>query len=90
MKNVHRKGCSFVFFRINFSRNMNKKVQRILVYIKYTGTLIKNALILKTSLAVQWLGLYASIVGGMGSISGRGTKILQAIQHGQRKKKMHL
>lgn len=37
---------------------------------------------------MQWLGLYASIVGGMGSISGTGTKILQAIQHGQRKKKM--
>ena len=36
--------CLFFFFRINFSRNMNKKVQRVLVYIKYTGTLVKNAL----------------------------------------------
>ena len=58
---------------------MNKQVQRILVYIKYTGMLIKNALIPKTSLAVQWLGLYAYIIGGMGSISGRGTKVLQAM-----------
>ena len=58
---------------------MNKQIRIILVYIKYTGMLIKNALIPKTSLAVQWLGLYASIVGGMGSISSRGTKVLQAI-----------
>ena len=32
-----------------------------------------------TSLAVQWLGFGASITGGMGLISGQGTKILQAI-----------
>ena len=32
----------------------------------------------ENSLAIQWLGLCASIAGGMGSIPGQGTKILQA------------
>ena len=36
------------------------------------------------SLAVQWLGLCASTAGGLGSIPGWGTKILQA--HGVTKK----
>ena len=36
---------------------------------------------------VQWLGLCASTVGGRGSIPGRGTKILQAALHGQKKRK---
>ena len=35
---------------------------------------------------VQWLGLQASTVGGMGSIPGWGTKISQAPQHRQNKK----
>ena len=39
-----------------------------------------------TSLAVQWLGLHASTAGGMGSIPGRGTKILQAVGRRQKKK----
>ena len=34
-----------------------------------------------TSLAVQWLGLRASIAGGTGSILGRGTKILLNVGH---------
>ena len=38
-------------------------------------------------LAVQWLGLHASTAGGPGSIPGHGTKILQAPQRGQKKKK---
>ena len=39
-----------------------------------------------TSLAVQWLRLYASNAGGMGSISGWGIKILHATQCGQKVK----
>ena len=40
------------------------------------------------SLAVQWLRLHASNAGGMGSAPSWGTKILPAMQHGQ--KKIHL
>ena len=42
------------------------------------------------SLAVQWLGLHASTAGGMRSIPGQGTKILQAVRCGQKKKKKRL
>ena len=35
------------------------------------------------SLAVQWLGLYASTAGCMGSTSGRGTKISEAVWQGR-------
>ena len=34
---------------------------------------------------VQWLGLCASSAGGLGSIPGQGTRILQATWHGQKK-----
>ena len=37
------------------------------------------------SLAVQWLGLHAFTAEAAGSIPGRGTKIPQAVQHGQKK-----
>ena len=37
----------------------------------------------ETSLAVLWLRLRASTVGGMGSIPGWGSKILHAVLHGQ-------
>ena len=47
---------------------------------------IKN-LDLGTSLVVQWLGLGAFTAMAPGSIPGRGTKILQAARHGQKKKK---
>ena len=40
-----------------------------------------------TSLVVQWLGLWASSTGGMGSIPGWGTKIPHAAQLSQKKKK---
>ena len=43
--------------------------------------------ILGNSLAVQWLGLRALIAKGLGSISGQGTKIPQAVPHGQKNKK---
>ena len=36
-----------------------------------------------TSLAVQWLPLHASTVGGLGSIPGQGTKIPHGLWHGQ-------
>ena len=39
----------------------------------------------RTSLVVQWLRLPASTVGGMGSIPGRGTKILHAAWRSQKK-----
>ena len=41
----------------------------------------------RNSLEVQWLGLCASTAGGMGSITGLGTKNLHATQHGQKKPK---
>ena len=41
---------------------------------------------LGTSLAVQWLELGAFTAVGPGSIPGRGTKIPQAPQHGQKDK----
>ena len=40
-----------------------------------------------SSLAVQWLRLYASTAGGMGSVPGQGTKIFQAARQGQKEKK---
>ena len=40
-----------------------------------------------TSLAVQWLRLHAPSAGGTGSIPGRGSKILCAEGHGQKKNK---
>lgn len=36
--------------------------------------------------AVQWLGFHASTANGMGSISGRGTEILYAMQCDQKNK----
>ena len=36
---------------------------------------------------VQWLGLGAFTAEGRSSIPGWGTKILQAVQHGQKEKK---
>ena len=43
--------------------------------------------ILGNSVVVQWLGLSAFTVVGLGSIPGWGSKILQAAQHGQKKRK---
>ena len=42
---------------------------------------------LRTSLAVQWLGLHISTIGGLGSIPVWGTKILPATWHSLKKKK---
>ena len=41
-----------------------------------------------TSLAVHWLRICASTAGGTVSISGLGTKIPQAMQHGQREREI--
>ena len=38
-------------------------------------------------LVVQWLGLCTFTAGGVGSIPGRGTKILHAVWHSKKKKK---
>ena len=38
-------------------------------------------------LEVKWLGLWASSAGGLGSIPGLGTKILQVVWHSQKKEK---
>ena len=43
--------------------------------------------LLGTSLAAQWLRLRASTAGGLGSIPGQGTKMLQAMLFRQKKKK---
>ena len=43
---------------------------------------------LGTSPAVQWLRLYTSIAGGMGSIPGWKTKIPHAVWSSQKKKKI--
>ena len=41
-----------------------------------------------TSLVVQWSRLHASSPGGLGSILGQRTKILQTAWHGQKKKQI--
>ena len=43
---------------------------------------------LGTSPVVQWLRLWASTAGGMGSIPGWGTKVPHAVQCGQKTKKL--
>ena len=54
----------------------------------YTIKMVYNIEHLGKSLAVQLLGLGVFIAVGPGSIPGRGTKIPQAMQRGQKKKKM--
>ena len=39
----------------------------------------------RTSLTVQWIGFHASTAGGMSSIPGQGTKILQVMQRKKKK-----
>ena len=53
----------------------------------YTIKMVYNIEHLGKSLAVQLLGLGVFIAVGPGSIPGRGTKIPQAMQRGQKKKK---
>ena len=49
--------------------------------------MIKAVHSIGNSLVVQWLGLFTFNAEGMGSIPGRGTKIPQAAQQGQKRKK---
>ena len=46
--------------------------------------MLSKKLIYRTSLVIQWLRLHTSSVAVMGLIHGEGTKIPQAMQHGQR------
>ena len=48
---------------------------------------IENRRRIRTSIAVQWLRIHAFTAGGAGSIPVWGTKILSAVQNGQKKKK---
>ena len=50
-------------------------------------SIFKKYICLGTSLVVQWLRIHASTAGGPGSIHGRGTKILHAMQYSKKKKK---
>ena len=50
----------------------------------------KEGSLLENSLAVQWLGLSAFTAEDLGSIPGWGTKIPQAVQCGQKEKKVSL
>ena len=43
---------------------------------------------LRNSLVIQWLELCTFTAKGPGSVPGRGTKISQAIRHGQKKKNL--
>ena len=47
----------------------------------------QDSVVLGSSLVVQWLGLSAFTAVGLGSTPGQGTKIRQAAQHSQKKKK---
>ena len=51
------------------------------------GNSLDKSYCIGSSLPVQWLGLHTFTPEGLGSIPGRGTSILQAKQHGQKKKK---
>lgn len=52
----------------------------MIAYIKYRRRI-------RTSIAVQWLRIHAFTTGGTGSTPGWGTKILCAVQNGQKNKK---
>ena len=54
---------------------------------EFQQSLVKIPVNFGNSLVVQWLELQALTAEGLGSIPGRGTKIPQAVWHGQKKKK---
>ena len=64
---------------------MKKNYQPIIIYPAKLS--FKNKDDLRNSLAVQWLGLYTLTGLGLGSITGWGTKIPQAVRCGQKKPK---
>ena len=55
--------------------------------VKYEDNVSSNREKLGNSLVVQWLAFRTSTAGSMGSVPGRGTKILQAAWCGSKKKK---
>ena len=71
---------------IHIHRDTNKFCSAIDFHLVEERNL--NNYILGTSLAVQCLRLSASTAGGTGLIPGWGTKILHALQRGQKKKKI--
>ena len=70
-----------------FLKIRNKMKQTSFPLYSIGGITTQRGNISGIPLAVQWLGLCTSAAGGTGSIPGRGTKILQAAWHGQKKKK---
>ena len=71
----------------------NSRKQRIKLWENYfnqSKKIKRRKMPRGNSLAVQWLELHAFTAEGPGSIPGWGTKIPQAAQHSQKKrKKMH-
>ena len=67
------------------------KVNKILIQIMWKSFRdIRYQVKINTgnSLVVHWLGIHAFTAKVMGSVARRGTKILQAAQCGQKKKKI--
>lgn len=55
---------------------VTSELMTLYIYLKVSGN----------SLAVQWLKLCTSTAGGLDSIPGQGTKIMKAVQCGQKEK----
>ena len=55
---------------------LTRELMTLYIYLKVSGN----------SLVVQWLKLCTSMAGGLDSIPGQGTKILKAVQCGQKEK----
>ena len=80
---IHR----FIRLCMLYRKKISKEIEalkKIPLLAYYTNS--KNWL-MGTSLEVQWLRLWTSTAGSMGSIPCQGTKILQAMWRGQKKKK---
>ena len=65
--------CQRSYFQIRSHPNLN-----FWAMLSNPLQMSRTPLTTRTSLAVQWLRLYASNVGTMGSIPGQGTRFLQA------------
>ena len=63
------------------TNNQSPKQPVTLGSTKKAGTEVRR---LGNSLAVQWLRLCTSTSRGTGLLPGQGTKILQAVRHGQK------